>query len=350
MLKTDEENINQNINAIYKKNRLRLIVSLITCVLLFCAALLFAFNSPHTESFIKILIGIIIFAFLTILLLIIILYKGKLHELTKLHSVVKILQRKEHPVFNYEDNINQKKTADTFDTILFEIAKHSIREKNLEIAKRSAQLDSLQQQINPHFLYNTLDTIRGQAQINNQPSIALMALSLSKIFRYSIGNHNDLVPFYKELEIIDCYMCIQNIRFNDKFHLSSQVDEDITHEKIPKMLLQPLVENAIHHGLEPCLNDGEIIIKAFKTSDKLVISVTDNGIGIDEPRLIEINNILQNPQNPIIKKESGHSIGLSNINSRIKLIFGPNAQMVVYSLKNIETSIRITLPLDLKRR
>ena len=98
--------------------------------------------------------------------------------------------------------------------------------------------------------------------------------------------------------------------------------------------------------LEPCLNDGEIIIKAFKTSDKLVISVTDNGIGIDEPRLIEINNSLQNPQNPIIKKESGHSIGLSNINSRIKLIFGPNAQMVVYSLKNIETSIRITLPLD----
>ena len=280
-----------------------------------------------------------------VVLLMIILYESKRHENKQLRNIINILQQNEQPLFDLDEYLTQNTKKNT-NIALFEAANRSLREKNLEIAKRSAQLDSLQQQINPHFLYNTLDTIRGQAQIYNQPDIALMALSLSKIFRYSIGNHNDLVPFYKELEIIDSYMCIQNIRFNNKFSLIPKIDEDVIHEKIPKMLLQPLVENAIHHGLEPCLKKGEIRIHAGKTQKNLILSVVDNGVGIDETRLVEINNALQNSKNPIIKKESGHSIGLNNINSRIKLIFGSEAQMVIYSLKDIETTVQITLPLE----
>lgn len=222
-----------------------------------------------------------------------------------------------------------------------------LREKNLELSKRSAQLSSLQQQINPHFLYNTLDTIRGQAQVYKQHSIAQMALSLSKIFRYSINNSSNLVPIHSETEIINDYLYIQNIRFSNKFEIIYEIDPDVENMHIPKMTLQPLVENSIHHGLEQKSGTSKITIKAYRTSSNLILSVIDNGIGIAPEHLLEINQALQNSNSPITKKEKNHSVGLSNINARIQLIFEGHSTMTIYSIEGIGTTVQITIPISL---
>ena len=221
-----------------------------------------------------------------------------------------------------------------------------ISETNLELSRRHAQLDALQQQINPHFLYNTLDTIRGQAHLAEQPAIEGMALSLSKLFRYSISSYSDLVPLRDELEVIESYMFIQNTRFSNKFSLFFEIDEDCVMERIPKMTIQPLVENAIHHGLEPKIDPGTIVIKAHRTQTHIMIDIDDDGIGIDYDRLDQLNSILHDTNTPIIKKDSSHSIGLYNINSRIRLLYGADASMTIYSVPDTGTDIRISLPLQ----
>lgn len=217
-----------------------------------------------------------------------------------------------------------------------------LRESNAQLMKKQAELDALQSQINPHFLYNTLDTIRGQARLAGQSNIEAMSLALSKLFRYSISNYNDFVTFEEELKAIDNYFLIQNFRFDNKFTKISQIDPDTLKLQVPKMLIQPLVENAIRH---PKVGHGTIIINAYKTPSRLVINIDDDGVGIDQTRLVAINDMLNSDSNTLVKKKSGTSIGIYNTNSRIRLLFGPEYRLSVFSTKDVGTNIQISLPL-----
>ncbi len=222
-----------------------------------------------------------------------------------------------------------------------------LKESTAQLMKKQAELDALQSQINPHFLYNTLDSIRGQAGEHGLHDVEMMALSLSQLFRYSISNHDTFIALKEELLNIDNYLLIQNIRFDGKFNKISRVDEDTLLYKIPKLLIQPLVENAVYHGLEPKLNHGTITISVYKTHTRLIVSIKDDGLGLPNEKLIEINDMLQKnaPITDSGAEGAKKHVGLFNVNSRIRLLFGDEYGLTLFSTVNVGTEVQITLPL-----
>ncbi|MGI6070035.1 MAG: sensor histidine kinase [Blautia sp.] len=220
-----------------------------------------------------------------------------------------------------------------------------VRESNAQLMKKEATLDALQSQINPHFLYNTLDCIRGQALRYGTKDIEIMTLSLSKFFRYSISNANSMVTLEEELNNVNCYLLIQQIRFSNRFIKKSYIDEDTLNCLIPKLILQPIIENAIHHGLESKLEEGTLTLKAYITEQRLVINVKDNGCGMSQQQLERINQALAASAPIKSSKDSRISVGLSNVNSRIKFHYGDMYGINVYSTQGIGTDVQINLPL-----
>lgn len=221
------------------------------------------------------------------------------------------------------------------------------KEITATIANTRAEISALQSQINPHFLYNTLDAIRGQALIDGTVAVADMAEALSHIFRYSISNPDQLVTLQTEMRNVGQYMMIQKFRFDDKFKINVEYEDDeLIYCYIPKLTLQPIIENAIYHGLETVKEGGIIEIYVYATEKHLVISVQDNGKGMTEKQLIQVNNSLRY-QFSIIKTHGNRhtGVGLSNIQQRIGLLFGKEYGLVVRSALNQGTQIEIILPL-----
>ncbi len=219
-----------------------------------------------------------------------------------------------------------------------------LRESNAQLTKKQAELEALQSQINPHFLYNTLESIRGQAIVYGLKDIEVMTHALSKLFRYSISNKNALVTLEEELANVDNYLLIQHIRFNNKFEKVDLVDPDTLQYRIPKLIIQPIVENAIYHGLETKLGRGHIEICAHITQKRLVINIRDDGLGIPHEKLKALNDSLSGTsEDPISSK--GSSVGLRNVHKRIQLHFGQEYGMNVYSTEGVGTDIQLNMPL-----
>lgn len=219
------------------------------------------------------------------------------------------------------------------------------REYTAALLIRQAEMNALQTQINPHFLYNTLDSIRGVALKAGQDHIALMTKALSGLFRYSISNKNDLSTLQEEIKHVTNYMTIQQMRFPDKFIYITDIDTDeeadIMTCRIPKLTLQPIVENSVFHGLEKKLGSGKVVIHAFTTEKRLIISVEDDGIGMNHEQLEKVNAILQKQTD---EQEHIASIALTNVNDRIKLFFGDEYGLKIRSTKNVGTVVEIQLP------
>lgn len=228
------------------------------------------------------------------------------------------------------------------------------RKNSAEMFGKRAELTALQSQINPHFLYNTLESIRGQALIDDNPEIARMVEALAAFFRYSISKKGKLVTLREELANIENYMMIQRYRFNNRFSMEIIVDEE-DHEaydyRIPKLIIQPVVENAIFHGLEEMLEGGEVTIEIIVTEDTLIITVSDNGKGMDSKALIELNERIKSedksPQEDSRKHDTG--IALPNIHKRIQLLFGEQYGVNVYSTLNQGTDVELTVPINYER-
>lgn len=214
--------------------------------------------------------------------------------------------------------------------------------------RKKTELYALQTQINPHFLYNTLDSIRGYAMLHDMDELAEIMEALSKIFRNMISNKNELISLRKEFENINSYMKIQQFRFNNKFDYSCDVEEDILDKYIvPRMVLQPLVENSIIHGLEKKTEAGWIKVETYITERKFVLSVTDNGIGMTEEQLEQLNQFMTlTPVDLFMENNSDYAgVALVNINKRIKLNFGNQYGIILSSTPNIRTTSEIILPL-----
>ncbi len=193
-----------------------------------------------------------------------------------------------------------------------------------QLKQKEAELNSLQNKINPHFLYNTLESIRGAALYNGIDSIASMAKSLSLLFRYSINN-NVLVTVKEEIDNLNNYITIQNFRHDDKFEVIYNIPEKVYQYKVLKLILQPLVENSIKHGLEMKLGKGTIKITVLDLGSIIKIEISDDGIGIPPDKIIEINKLLADGNMTNNAESGAHTdtgIGLQNVNSRIKLYFG----------------------------
>ncbi len=220
------------------------------------------------------------------------------------------------------------------------------------LALKQAEINELQSQINPHFLYNMLDSIRGQALSEGMVEIAEMTESLANYFRYCITNGDGIVPLSYELRNVENYWVIQQYRFGSKISMQIEIDtSEINPDEyeIPKLVLQPMVENAIVHGLEMKPEKGKITIRITRTDSKLIILVIDDGIGIGEQELHELRKQLKIKQHVIAEKgvtpSKGNGIALLNVNERIKLHYGDDYGLQISSSPFTGTEIEFVLPI-----
>lgn len=202
-----------------------------------------------------------------------------------------------------------------------------------------AKYKALQAQINPHFLYNTLDTMSSVADSRGCPEVSMLSQSLSNIFRYSLNMKEPLSTVSRELMHLKNYTYIMSVRMRDDIKYVFDVDKDVMQDKIPRLSLQPLVENAINHGLRNKRGEKIIHIKAKKKDGGLIISVVDNGVGMDAE---EMNRSLR--ENAVERSESGKSIGLHNINARLKMLYGEQYGLFIKSRKEEGTCVSMLLP------
>ena len=216
----------------------------------------------------------------------------------------------------------------------------------VNLNKRQAQYLALQNQINPHFLYNTLDGIRSEALIAGLDNVAEMTEALAIFFRYTISNVENLVTIEEEIDNCRTYFMIQQYRFGERISLEINMDhEELGSYMIPKLTLQPILENSIIHGTEMKIGKGTTIINVNKADDRILIEVRDDGVGMDEDVLERLNRRLDSGVSEISnsKKPVG-GIALNNVNNRIHLLFGQEYGIHVFSLKNIGTSVEISIP------
>lgn len=213
--------------------------------------------------------------------------------------------------------------GETFKRITVENKELNERLIHSQLKEREAELRALQAQIKPHFLYNTLDSIYWMATLQNNKDVAQMAVSLSESFKLSLNKGKETIPVFKELKHIEHYMTIQNIRYNNRFQYIEEVDPSLMAMEILKLLLQPLVENAIYHGLEPKVGEGIIWLKGRIESGYIIFTVEDNGVGIED---IEVT-------------EQGY--GLQNVRDRLRLYYGPTSSLVISSEVNQGTRIEM---------
>lgn len=221
----------------------------------------------------------------------------------------------------------------------------------LNATKKQAQYLALQNQINPHFLYNTLEGIRGETLNAGLDNVAKMTEALATFFRYTISNVENLVTLEDEIINVNNYYIIQKYRFNERIDLNVEYDDsDIINYKIPKLTLQPIVENSIYHGIERKIGKGTIRIKMEQTVKRLIITISDNGVGMSEGQLQELNDKLNNTSLDYVQpgSKSKGGIAMLNVNNRIKLLFGEEYGISVYSALNVGTDVEITLPLIIK--
>lgn len=205
-------------------------------------------------------------------------------------------------------------------------------------AKRKSELNALQAQINPHFLYNTLDSIIWMIENENYDGSIIMVTALARLFRISLSKGKNIISVRNEIEHVRNYLTIQNIRYKNKFTYEIQDDENTLDLCCIKLIIQPLVENAIYHSMEFMDGDGEIIIKLYINDDNLFIEVIDNGLGMTEE---EAMNLLKKERK---NKSKGSGIGIKNVNDRIKIYFGEKYGVSIYSEPDEGTMIRINMP------
>jgi len=219
--------------------------------------------------------------------------------------------------------------------------------KDAELKKREAELYALQSQINPHFLFNTLESIRMKLIASDDPREASdMVLNLSKILRKSLNWHGNIVSVREEVELVRCYVEIQKYRFRNKITDELDVPDELAEMSIPKLIIQPIVENAIKHGIENKKGSGNIALRIRRQGDRVRIAIEDDGVGIDEQRLAAIRRSLT--MKDAIRVE-GRSIGLRNVHERIVLQYGKDYGLSIESGVNKGTTVVLEIPADADR-
>ncbi len=227
---------------------------------------------------------------------------------------------------------NFNNMLDTIEGLIFE-------EYQSQLAMNNAKFKALQAQVNPHFLYNTLDTMSGIATSQNCHTVSTLCKALSNIFRYSLDMKNPLAAIEDEIKHLKNYMYVMNVRENNAINYQIDIDNRLLKKNIPRISIQPLVENSLQHGLRHKHGDKRIWIKGVLDKDNIVISVIDNGIGMDAEL---INSSLDSSNSDVLDKES--SIGLNNINTRVKLLFGNDYGIKVYSKNGEGSNVSLYIP------
>lgn len=259
-------------------------------------------------------------------------------NLDVLHSKVTLEGYAEIEVISNEFNTMLERINDLTERLLDTTSK--LYQKDIE--KQRAEFAFLQSQINPHFLSNTLDSIKGIALVKGNRDIYEMTTALSTMMRYSIQGRDE-VSLEEELKIVNAYVKIYQGRFPDKIAFEKHCADEFLSIRVPKMMIQPIVENALGHGLEPRGNSGLVLIRINKNNDgNLEITIADNGVGIEQDRLYQIIERLNNQD---AASTSDDHIGIQNVHNRIQLKYGEHYGVAIDSVSGQGTEVKLTLPI-----
>ncbi|MCI5900841.1 MAG: sensor histidine kinase [Lachnospiraceae bacterium] len=225
--------------------------------------------------------------------------------------------------------------SDSFEHMVIRNQKLMEKVRQEEISLRKTELKALQAQINPHFLYNTLDAIAWLCEEERNEDAVKMVNALARLFRISISRGHELIPIEKELQHAQSYLQIQNFRYKNQFMYSFDVDETCLSYLCNKITLQPIIENAIYHGMDRMVDEGMIKIGIHQDPNRIIFTVEDNGVGMTEEQCREV-----------LKKEPGDraGIGIKNVNDRIKIYFGDEYGLTIQSELDVGTCVTITMP------
>lgn len=224
--------------------------------------------------------------------------------------------------------------SDSFEHLVKRIQQLMEEVKNEETTLRKTELKALQAQINPHFLYNTLDSISWMCEEGKNEEAVTMVNSLAKLFRISISRGQEIIPIDKEVQHAECYLQIQKYRYTNQFDYELDIQESCKDYLCNKITLQPMIENALYHGLN-MIDEGHIIIRIFEDGDDVIMEVEDNGVGMTQE---QIDNLFVSD----ITDKRG--IGVKNVNDRIKIYFGERYGITIKSELDVGTVVSIRIP------
>ncbi len=205
--------------------------------------------------------------------------------------------------------------------------------------KRKSELNSLQAQITPHFLYNTLDNIVWMIEDDKKEEACLSLTSLARLLRISLSKGKNVITLEDELEHVRNYLMLQSMRFADRFTYEIQMQPGIQHLEVLKLIVQPIVENAVYHGMERMYGDGEILIRAYTSQKELYISIRDNGRGMSREQLETLLDVTQE-----VPTKKGNGLGVRNVHERIQLYFGKQYGLTIESAIDAGTEVLLHLP------
>jgi two-component system sensor histidine kinase YesM len=241
--------------------------------------------------------------------------------------------------FDARSGVEVNRLSDSLNTMIDKINELLAQVTKEQVRLRKAEFELLQMQINPHFLYNTLDTIIWLAEAGKQKEVVDMVGSLSEFFRTSLNQGKDIIPIREELQHVKSYLEIQQVRYQDILEYEIHMPEELEKYLIPKITIQPIVENALYHGIKNKRGLGHILINGRREKNHFVIQIEDNGIGISEERLAQVRDKIQ------YRSPAGNDIyGLYNVNERIHLNFGEKFGISIESDYGDGTVVSILLP------
>jgi two-component system sensor histidine kinase YesM len=236
-----------------------------------------------------------------------------------------------------DDEVGQ--LAHGFNTMLDEIRRLVDDVLRAQIHEREAELTALQNQINPHFLYNTLESINMLALTHGDRDISRMVTSLGRLLRLSISSSDVLLPLRYEVDYVNHYLIVQRTRYGDRISMTVDVDDALLDFTLPKLTLQPVVENALYHGLEPQRGPGHVTVRGRLVDNELELTVEDDGVGMDAFTLETVQRSLQEGT-----QREGRSVGLANVHERLKLYCGPAYGLTVRSKPGEGTTVSFRIP------
>ncbi|OOM74069.1 sensor histidine kinase [Clostridium sp. BL-8] len=287
-------------------------------------------------------VAVAIIALIIAEILVVIFTKSIVKPIHKLKKLMKMAQEGDLSVSfkaRYNDEIGE--LGNSFNTMVKEINNLinlvQIEEKN----KRIAEMNVLQAQIKPHFMYNTLDTIRWMAEEHKEEDIVEIIEAFTNLLRISLSKGKEIISVKEELKHIESYLKIQKIRYEDRLNYEINFDENILQYKLTKLILQPLVENAIYHGIKEKRGNGKIIVRGKVKENCLCFTIIDNGKGIQKEMLNKINHMLRNGS--IEENEIGY--GIFNVNERIKIIYGDEYGLTYKSVYEEGTIVELRHPI-----
>lgn len=300
-------------------------------------------NINSLKSYTAVIVGL--FASVILILVFSKMYSNRMELLRKQMHYVAIGEYDKVTPIEGTDEIAElykevEKTRDDNRELMQKIVEEQVQKEKIHTKQREVEFKMLASQINPHFLYNTLETIRMKAKINKEPEIEELVKMLAKIMRRNIQVSDKKVTLKSEVQLIEYYLKIQNYRFGDRIHSQVIVDDDVEQDaKVLPLIIQPFVENAFVHGLESSEDGGNLTVHVSRDMGVIVVTIEDDGVGMDYYQLGKLRYAINSGE----AAEKGH-IGVSNVNQRLKLQYGEQFGVTVDSTLGKGTKITIMMP------